>query len=191
MRLRVKQQQQQENDGQQPQQHEGQRNHPRRQHQRNRGGGRGPVWCSYHKTTSHSDADCCTRRRKQADGNAHIAATGSLRIKGICSAFNLPEGDDQPECSLISYNSDGGTSHRGNTAEQSHNEETWSFSSLSASRPWPFLGTRQACYLFWSSGKVELSYMNGGTDGEGGSFYDITPVEPEPAEIKCKAARER
>ena len=41
--LRVKKQQ--GNDGQQPQQREGQQNHPRRQHQRTRGGGRGPVWC--------------------------------------------------------------------------------------------------------------------------------------------------
>ena len=44
-------QQQQENDGQQRQQREGQQNHLRRQHQRDRRGGRGPVWCSYHKTT--------------------------------------------------------------------------------------------------------------------------------------------
>ena len=100
--LRFKQQQ--ENDGQQPQQREGQQYHPRRQHQRNRGGGRGPVWCSYHRVTSHSDADCRTRRRKQADGNAHIAATRPSRIKGICSAFDLPEEeDDQPERPFISF----------------------------------------------------------------------------------------
>ena len=77
--LRVKQQQ--ENDGQQPQQRDEQPNNPRRQHQQNRGRGRGPVWCSYHKAISHSDADSRTRGRKLADGNAHVAATGPSRIK--------------------------------------------------------------------------------------------------------------
>ena len=100
--LRVKQQQQ-ENDGQQPQHREGQQNHPRRQHKRNCVGGRGPVWCSCRKTTSHSDTDCRATRRKQADGNAHIAATGPSWIKGICSAFDLPELDDQPERPSICF----------------------------------------------------------------------------------------
>ena len=45
--LRFKHQQQ--NDGQQPQQREEHQNNPRRQH---RGGGRGPVWCSYHQITT-------------------------------------------------------------------------------------------------------------------------------------------
>ena len=54
--------QQQENDGQQPQQREEQQNNPRRQRRRSRGSGGDPVWCSYHATNTHSDADCRTRR---------------------------------------------------------------------------------------------------------------------------------
>ena len=35
-------------------------------------------------------------RVKRADGS-HIAATGPSRVRGICSAYDLPEEDDQPE----------------------------------------------------------------------------------------------
>ena len=99
--LRVKQQQ--KNDGQQPQHREVQQNRPRRQHQRNRGGGRGRVGNSYHKTTFHGDDDCRARRRKQTDGNAYIAVTGSSGIRGICSDFDLPEEDDQPVHPFIPF----------------------------------------------------------------------------------------
>ena len=68
---------QQENDGQQPHHRERQQNRPRRQHQRNRGGGRGPVWCSYHKTTSHSDADGL------AGGANRLTATLTLLQPGL------------------------------------------------------------------------------------------------------------
>ena len=90
--LRFKHQQQ--NDGQQPQQREEHQHNPRRQHRRKSGGGRGPVWCSYPETTTHRDADCRARKRARADGNAHIAATGPSRVKGICSAYDLQEEDD-------------------------------------------------------------------------------------------------
>ena len=208
---------QQENDRQQSQKREEKNKHPRRQHQRNRGGGRGPVWCSYHQTTSYSDADCRARRRKQADGSAYIDATGSSRIKGICSAFDLPEEDDQPERAFISFTatelhstaalaaeldlpeeddqperpfiSFTATevhSTAAIAAEQSHNEEMWPFSSLSASRPWPFEERAKPAISFGVQEKSDFSYMNGETDGDGGSFYGMAPVEPEPAEIECK-----
>ena len=133
--FRVKQQQ--ENGGQQPQQREGQQNHPRRQHQRNREGGRGPVWCSCHKTTSNSDADCRARRRRRVDGKAHIAATGPSRINGICSAYDCPEENDQPERPLISFTATEVHPTVAIAVEQSHTEEPLPFGSLSASPPWP------------------------------------------------------
>ena len=93
--LRVKQQQQ--IDGQQqPQQREEKQNNPRKQHQRNGGGGKGPACCSPHKITTERRR-LPARRSRRADGSAHVAATGPLRIKGICSAYDLPEEDDQPE----------------------------------------------------------------------------------------------
>ena len=63
------------NDEMQPQQREEQHNTARGQHQRNRGGGRGPVWFSNHEPTSHGDADCRTRKRREADSHIHIAAS--------------------------------------------------------------------------------------------------------------------
>ena len=169
--LRVKQQQ--ENDGQKPQQREGQQNHQRRQHQRNRGGGRCPVWCSYHKTTSHGDADCHARRRKQANGNAHIAATGPSRIKGIYSAFDLREEDDQPERPFVSFTATEIHSTAAIAAQQSRNEETWPSGSLSVSRPWPFEGRAKPTISLGVQENSDFSYMDGGTDGDGGLFYGM------------------
>ena len=114
----------QQDDRQQPQQREERQNKPRRQHQRNSGGGRGPVWCSYHKTTTHSDANCRVRRRKRADGNAHIAATGPSRVKGSCSVCDLPEEDDQPERPHISFTATEVHPTAAIAPEQSHKAET-------------------------------------------------------------------
>ena len=77
--LRVKQQQ--HLDGQRPHQREERQKNQREQHQPFGGHRRGPVWCSYHKTTTHGDPDCCAWRRKRNSGNAHIAATGPWRIR--------------------------------------------------------------------------------------------------------------
>ena len=86
-----------------------------RQQQRNRGGGRGPVWCSHPKPTSHSDANCRARRRKQADGNACIVSSGSWRKRGICSAFDLPEVGQSAGTPLHLLDKEvGGTSYGGN-----------------------------------------------------------------------------
>ena len=100
----------------------------------------GEVPCGAHTTKQppHSDADYHVRRRKQGDGNAHIAATGPSWIKGICNAYDLPEEDDQPEHPSISFTATEVHPTAAIAAEQTHNEEAWPFSSLSASRPWPF-----------------------------------------------------
>ena len=88
------------------------------------------MWCSYHKTTTRSDADCLARRRKRADGNAHIAATGPSRVQGICSAYDLPEEDDQPERSYVSFTATEVHPTAAVAAEQSHKSETRPFGSL-------------------------------------------------------------
>ena len=107
----------------------------RRQHQRNRGGGRGLVLCSYHKTISPSDADCSARRCKRAEGNAYFAATVPSRIEGICSDYDLPEEDDHPERPYIFFTATEVHPTAAVALVQSHSEETWPLSSLSASRP--------------------------------------------------------
>ena len=52
------------------------------------------MWCSYYKTTSHNDADCRVQQHK-AGGSAHVAAAQTQRIKGVCSAYDLTEEDDE------------------------------------------------------------------------------------------------
>lgn len=56
------------------------------------------MCCSYHKTTTNCVADCRARMCKRTDGNAHIAAAGSSRIKIIYSAYDIPDDGYQPEC---------------------------------------------------------------------------------------------
>ena len=60
------------------------------------------MWCSYHKITSHNDADCRVQQHK-AGGNAHVATARTQRIKGVCSAYDLPEEDDEPKRPYISF----------------------------------------------------------------------------------------
>ena len=110
--LRVKQQQ--KNGGQLPQQREEQQNNPSRQHQQHRGGGRGLVWCSYHKITSHSDAYRRARRRKRVDGNAHIAANRAFADKGNLQRPRFSRRGRSAGTPLHLLHSDGGTSHGGN-----------------------------------------------------------------------------
>ena len=93
---------------------------------------------TYGTHTARKDADCRARRRKRANGNDHIAAAGPSRVKGVCSAYNLPEGDDQPELPYISFTMTEAHSTAAIAEEQSHKVETWPFGSLSASRPWRF-----------------------------------------------------
>lgn len=61
------------------------------------------MWCSYIKTTTRNDAHCGMRRGGRADGNAHVAAAGFSRVKGVCSVYDLPEEDDQPERPYTSF----------------------------------------------------------------------------------------
>ena len=74
---------------------------PRGRWQNNGGGGGSRVWCLYHKTTSYNDADCRVRQHK-AGGNAHVATAQTQHVKEVCSAYDLPEEDDEPERPYIS-----------------------------------------------------------------------------------------
>ena len=74
-----------------------------------------------------------------------------------------------------------------NAAEQSHSEETWPFSSLSASRPRPFEEHAKPAISFEVQEKSDFSYMNGGTDREGGTLCSMTLVDPELAENERKS----
>ena len=69
--------------------------------QQQRGGGK--MWCSCHKTTTHSDADCCTRPADRPNGNAHFAQVRPPSVPGICISWDFPVRDDSDEKPCISF----------------------------------------------------------------------------------------
>ena len=69
--------------------------------QQQRGGGQ--MWCSYHKTTTQSDADCRATPANGLNGNAHFAQVRPPSVPGICSSWDLPVRDDSDEKPSISF----------------------------------------------------------------------------------------
>ena len=95
------------------------------------------MWCSYHKTMSHNDADCRVQQQK-AGGNAHVAAVRTQRVKGVCGAYDLPEEDNEPEHPYISFTATEVQSKIEPATATRKKNGTWPFGSLTAARPWPF-----------------------------------------------------
>ena len=62
------------------------------------------MWCSCHKTTTHSNDDCRTRPINRLNGNTHFAQVRPPSVPGICSLWDLPVRDDFDEklCILFS-----------------------------------------------------------------------------------------
>ena len=69
--------------------------------QQQRGGGE--IWCSYHKATTHSDANCRTRPAYRPNGNTHFAQVHPPSVPEICSSWDLPVRDvsDEKACILF------------------------------------------------------------------------------------------
>ena len=63
----------------------------------------GQMWCSYHKTTTHNDADCRARSANGLNGNVHFAQVRLTNVPGICSLWDLPVRDDFDEKPCISF----------------------------------------------------------------------------------------
>ena len=80
--------------------HQSDHSKPSGQHQQ-RGGGQ--MWCSYHKTTTHNDADCHARPANELNGNAYLAQVRPPSVPGICSSWDLPGRDDSDEKPCISF----------------------------------------------------------------------------------------
>ena len=96
------------------------------------------MWCSHHKATSHNDANCRVQQPK-IGGNAHVTADQTPRVKGVCSACDLPEEDDDPERLYISFAvTEVQNKTEPATAPRKKNG-TWSFGPLTAARPWAFV----------------------------------------------------
>ena len=61
------------------------------------------MWYSYHKTTTHNDADCRATPANGLNGNAHFAQVRPPSVPGICSPWDLPMGDDSDEKPCILF----------------------------------------------------------------------------------------
>ena len=163
--LRVKHQQQ-ENNVHQPQQREGQQNHVKdnkttRADSNDKTVEAGEVPCGARTTTFHSDAVCRARRRKQADGNAHICRNGAFAHKGNLQRFRSSRRGRSAGTPLHLLHNDGGTSHGGNCSgakPQRGNVAIQLTVSITSLDIW---GMRQARHLFWSSGKIGLLHERG------------------------------
>ena len=93
---------------------------------------------STNETVEAGEAPCGAHTTKQRPIATPTAAPGGANrlTATLCSAFDLPEEGDQPECPFISFTATEVHPMAATAAEQSHNDETWPFSSLSVSRLW-------------------------------------------------------
>ena len=64
---------------------------------------RGEMWCSFHKTTTHNNANCRATPANGLDGNAHFAQVRPPSVPGICSSWVVPVRDDPDEKPCISF----------------------------------------------------------------------------------------
>ena len=60
------------------------------------------MWGSYHKTTTHGDANCHVRPASRLNGNAHFIQVRPPSVPGICSSWDLPVRDASDEKPCIS-----------------------------------------------------------------------------------------
>ena len=112
---RQRQQREQRNEQQNQQQGEsrqrGRQRHGKTLRQPPSNGGRR---CSYQNTTNHSNADC--HAIKNTNGNAHVAAAQHTRMRGICSARDIPDPKEDSDRLLISFSATEVTSSAATTA---------------------------------------------------------------------------
>ena len=145
------------------------------------------AWCSYLKTTSHNDADCRIQQHK-AGGNPHVAASRTQRVRGICSAHDLPEEDNEPDRPYIFFTATKVQSKTEPATAPKQKNGTWLFGPLTAARPRPFMESEKPAISLGGQDEPDLSYMYGGTDGEGGPLYGTPLMASGPAAFKHKTS---
>ena len=149
------------------------------------GGGGGRGWCSYHKITSHNDADCRVQQHK-AGGNAHVTTARTQHVKGVCSAYDLPEEDDKPERPYITFTATEVQTKTEPATAPRQKKCIWLFGPLTATRPWLFVERKKSAIPLGGQDEAALSYIYGGTDDEGESLYGTALVASGPAAFKHK-----
>ena len=114
------------------------------------------MWCSYHKTTCHNDADCRVQQHK-AGGNAHVAAALTQRVKGVYSAYDLTEEDDEPKRPYSSFTATEVQSKTEPATASRQKNGSWPFGTLTAARPWPFVEREKPAISLGGQDEPDLS----------------------------------
>ena len=113
-----------------------------------------------------------------------MAAARTQRAKGVCSAYNLPEEDDEPECPYIFFAATEVQSKTGPATAPRQKNGTWPFGPLTAVRPWPFVEREKPAISLGGQDEPDLSYMYGGTDDEVEPPYGNALMSSAPAAFK-------
>ena len=137
------------------------------------------------KTTVEAVETVCGVQQYKAGGNAHVAAARTQRAKGVCSAYDLPEGDDEPECPHISFTAIEIQSKTEPAMAPRQKNGTWLFGPLTAARPCLFV-EREPAISLGGQDELDLPYMYGGTNGEGEPPYGTALMASGPAASKHK-----
>ena len=141
------------------------------------------MWCSYHKITSNNDAKYRIQQHK-TDGNAHVTAARTQRVKGVCSAYDLLKEDDEPDRPSISFTATEVQSKTEPATAPRQKNGTWPFGPLTAARPWPFVEREKLAILLGRHDEPDLSYMCRGAEGKGEPLYGTALVASGPAAFK-------
>ena len=96
-----------------------------------------------------------------------MAAARSQRVKGVCSAYDLAEEDDEPERPYISFTATEVQSKTDPATAPRQKNDTWPFGPLTVTRPWPFVEREKPAISLGGQDEPDLSYMYGGTNGKG------------------------
>ena len=96
-----------------------------------------------------------------------MAAAHTPRFKSVCSAYDLTEEDDEPERPYISFTVTEVESKAESVTASRQKNGTWTFSLLTAARPWQIVEREKPAISLGGQDEQDLSYMYGGTDGEG------------------------
>ena len=143
-----------------------------------------PCGRSFYKATPHSDADCRVQQQK-AGGNAHAAARTQC-VKGVCSAYDLTEEDDEPERPYIFFTATEVQSKTKPATAPRQKNGTWPFGPLTVARPWAFVEREKPAISLGGQDEPDFSYMYGGADGEVEPLYGTALMVSGPAAFKHK-----
>ena len=88
-----------------------------------------------------------------------MAAARTRRVQGVCSAYDLPEEDDEPKRPYISFMATEVQSTTGQATVPRKKNGTWPSGPLTAADPWPFVEREKLAISLGGQDESDLSYM--------------------------------